>query len=228
MHRNSPIRAVAFDLDGTLFNTEDLYWDVGDALLSRRGKRVTRELLDQMMGRPSRVALQLMIDFHGLDATVADLQAETTAAFVGLLDTRLALNPGVLELLAALKRADLPRCIATSSGRGFVDDVLRRFDLASWFSFTLTAEDVTEGKPHPEIYLQAAERFGIAPEQMLVLEDSENGCRAAVAAGAFTVAVPGEHSREHDFSGVALIAEDLCDMRLYEALGLPAKRSGEC
>ena len=206
MQPATTIRAVAFDLDGTMFNTEALYWDVGEALLSRRGKRVTRELLDQMMGRPSRVALQLMIDHHQLDATVADLQAETAAAFVGMLDTRLELNPGLLELLTALEAANLPRCIATSSGRAFVDDVLRRFELQPKFGFVLTAEDVSEGKPHPEIYLRAAEKFGVAPQQMLVLEDSENGCRAAVAAGAFTVAVPGEHSRQHDFSGVAMVA----------------------
>jgi HAD superfamily hydrolase (TIGR01509 family) len=221
MEPNSRLRVVAFDLDGTIFNTEELYWEVGGLLLARRGKQVTRELLDQMMGRPSRVALQLMIDHHELDATVADLQAETTSAFTTLLDTRLSLNPGLLELLDALDAARMPRCIATSSSRAFLDDVLRRFDLASRFDFALTAEDVAEGKPHPEIYLQAARRLQVAPAEMLVLEDSENGCRAAVSAGAYTVAVPGEHSRQHNFAGVDLIAQGLADERIYAALGLP-------
>jgi HAD superfamily hydrolase (TIGR01509 family) len=217
---SQPLRAVVFDLDGTLLNTEELYWDVGSELLRRRGHQATRELIDQMMGRPSRVALQIMIDWHELDATVEQLQAETREIFVALLDTRLALMPGVLELLDAADAADLPCAIATSSSRAFLDDALRRLDLAARFTATYTADDVTEGKPHPEIYLKTAAGLALPPGQMLVLEDSSNGCRAAVDAGAFTVAVPGEHSRGHDFSGVAFVAEGLGDARIYRALGI--------
>lgn len=215
-----PIRAVCFDLDGTMFNTEDLYWDIGHALLSKRGKQVTRDLLDQMMGRPSRVALQIMIDWHQLQATVAELQAETREAFKTLLDERLEPSPGLMNLLSALEAARLPRAIATSSGRTYLDDVLGRFQLARRFAFALTGDDVVDGKPHPEIYLTAAEKLGIAPAQMLVLEDSANGCIAAVAAGAYTVAVPGDHSRNHDFAGVAFEATGLNDPRIYQALGI--------
>lgn len=215
-----PLKAVIFDLDGTLLNTEELYWDCGDTMLRRRGHQVTRELLDQMMGRPSRVALQIMIDWHQLDATVPELQAETTEIFATLLETRLALMPGVLELLDVLEAAGLPRAIATSSSRRFLDDVLVRLDMKSRFNPTFTADDVNEGKPHPEIYLKTAERLGLSPAQTLVLEDSANGCRAAVDAGAYTIAVPGEHSRQHNFTGVAFIADGLRDARIYQALGL--------
>jgi HAD superfamily hydrolase (TIGR01509 family) len=215
------LRAVVFDLDGTLLNTEELYWEVGGQILARRGHTVTRELLDQMMGRPSRIALQIMIDWHQLDATVAQLQAETKEIFTTLLDTRLALMPGVLPLLDAAEAAGLPRAIATSSSRAFLDDVLRRLELKSRFDPTFTADDVTEGKPHPEIYLRTAERLNVLPQEMLVLEDSAHGCRAAIDAGAFTVAVPGEHSQAHNFDGVAFIAQGLTDARIYDALGIP-------
>jgi HAD superfamily hydrolase (TIGR01509 family) len=213
-------RAVVFDLDGLMFNTEELYQDVGGELLRRRGKVFTPELLDAMMGRPNRVALQIMIDWHTLADTVDVLIAETETVFVGILDTRLELMPGLADLLAALGRVGIPKAIATSSPRRFVTNVLSRFELEPQFAFVLTSEDVVEGKPHPEIYLTAARRLGVEPRAMLVLEDSQNGCRAAAAAGAITCAVPGGHSRQQDFSCATLVADTLADPRIYELLGL--------
>ncbi len=119
-----------------------------------------------------------------------------------------------------LEAAEIPKAIGTSSGLRFVTNCLSRFTLRPRFEFVLTCEDVTDGKPHPEIYLLAAQRFGIAPAEMLVLEDSQNGCRAAVAAGTFAVAVPSGHSHQHDFSGAQLVAQTLEDPRIYAALGL--------
>lgn len=216
--------AVVFDLDGLMFNTEELYQDVGGELLRRRGHRFTGELLDAMMGRPNRVALQMMIDWHALDATVEQLADETEEIFAEILDTRLAPMPGVVDLLEALEQARLPKAIATSSGRRFVTNVLSRFDFEPRFHFVLTAEDVVDGKPHPEIYQRAAARFELPTARLLVLEDSQNGCRAAVAAGATVVAVPGGHSRTHRFDGVAFVAETLADPRIYDALGLCCER----
>ncbi len=219
MASSTPPGAVVFDLDGLMFNTEELYEDVGGEILRRRGKEFTQPLLDAMMGRPSPVALQIMIDWHSLDATPQELERESWEVFSGLLDERLAPMPGLMELLSALEAADAPKAIATSSSRKFVRDVLGRFDLEPRFRFILSAEDVTEGKPHPEIYLKAAATFGREPGDVLVLEDSENGCRAAAAAGTFVVAVPAGRSRGHDFSGARLVVDSLADPRLYEALG---------
>jgi HAD superfamily hydrolase (TIGR01509 family) len=220
MSLSTHLRTVVFDLDGLLFNTEDLYQDVGGELLRRRGKRFEADLLNAMMGRPPRVSLQIMIDWHGLDATVEQLAAETEDEFAAILDQRLALMPGAEQLLVALETAGIPKAIATSSGSRFVKNVLSRFNLEPRFQFILTCDDVKEGKPNPEIYLRAAQRFGVPAEQMLVLEDSQNGCRAAVASGAYAVAVPGGHSREHDFSGAVFLADTLADARIYAALGL--------
>jgi len=220
MPNRVPPKAVVFDLDGLMFNTEELYQDVGTELLRRRGKEFGPDLLHAIMGRPPRVSLQMMIDWHALDATVADLAAETETIFPAILDQRLEFMPGLAELLSALEAAAVPKAIATSSGPRFVRDVLSRFDLEPRFQFILTCDDIVEGKPHPEIYLKAAQRFGIAPAEMLVLEDSQTGCRAAVAAGAFAVAVPAGHSRQHDFSGASLEADTLADPRLYEILGI--------
>lgn len=203
-----------------MFNTEELYIDVGTEILRRRGKTFGKELLDKMMGRPSAVALQYMIDEHALEATVEELLAETDEIFPEILQTRLMPMPGLVELLAALEAHQVPKAIATSSRRLFVDRVLSPFGFHPRFSFILTSEDIVHGKPDPEIYLKAAQRHNVGPAEMLVLEDSQNGCRAAVAAGAIAVAVPGDHSRGHDFTGAALIAQTLADERLYELLGI--------
>ena len=99
-----PIRGVAFDLDGLLVNTEELYQHVGGELLARRGRTFEADLLDRMMGRPQPVSLQIMIDWHGLDDTIETLAAETHEIFAGLLDTRLEPMPGALPLVDALER----------------------------------------------------------------------------------------------------------------------------
>lgn len=222
MPRDIRLRAVVFDLDGLIFNTEELYQFVGEELLRRRDKTFPLELLDQTMGRPQRIALQLMIDWHQLDVSVEQLMIETAEVFATILGERLALMPGVSELLAALEAAGIPKAIATSSHREFVNDVLGRFQLTPRFQFVLTGDEITHGKPHPEIYQLAARRFSLSPPELMVLEDSRHGCAAAVAAGTFAVAVPSGRSHTHGFEGAALVADTLRDPRIYAALGLSA------
>jgi HAD superfamily hydrolase (TIGR01509 family) len=215
------LRAVTFDLDGLMVNTEELYDTVMHELCKRRQIVFTDELRVKMMGRPGHISMGHMIEHHTLSNDTAEaLLEESDVIFAVVLAERLELMPGLIELLDALDEASIPKGIATSSRRKYVDHVLERFQLAARFNFVISAENVTHGKPHPEIYLAAAHRHGVRPEEMLVLEDSQNGCAAAVAAGAFAVAVPGIHSRTHDFAGAKLIADSLCDERIYKALGL--------
>ncbi|MCR4414236.1 MAG: HAD family phosphatase [Thermoguttaceae bacterium] len=214
------LRAVVFDMDGLMFNTEDVYYRVGVELMRRRGRQYTKELSDAIMGRPPQACFETMIRWHGLDDDWQSLARESEELFLDFLDDTLAPMPGLLELLDALEAAGLPKAICTSSSRRLLEGILSRFSLEPRFRFTLTAEDIVHGKPHPEIYLKAAARFGIDPSEMLVLEDSQTGTRSAAAAGAFVVAVPGEHSQGHDFSAATLVASGLADPRLYAILGL--------
>lgn len=213
-------RAVLFDLDGLMFNTEDVYFRVGVELMRRRGCEYTRELSDAVMGRPPQDCFETMIRWHGLNDRWEALAAESEDLFIRLLDDGLAPMPGLMELLEALERAGIPKAICTSSSRRVVQAVLSRFQLEPRFQFTLTAENITRGKPHPEIYLKAASRLGLRPEQIVVLEDSQTGCQAAASAGMVVVAVPGEHSRNQDFRVARLVLSSLADPQLYELLGL--------
>lgn len=216
----SPFLAVVFDMDGLMFNTEDVYWEVGTELLARRGRVFDQELNAALMGRPPRACFEEMIRWHSLDETWEQLAAESEAIFLGRLDDRLAPMPGLVELLDALEAAGCAKAICTSSTRTVLAAVLARFQMEPRFQFTLTANEITRGKPDPEIYERAAERFGIEPSRMLVLEDSRTGCLSAARAGAYVVAVPGEHSRDQDFSVASLVIDSLADRRLFEVLGL--------
>lgn len=205
------ISAVAFDMDGLLINTEELYFDVFEELMQRRGQHYTHDLRRSMMGLPSPRAFDVLIERAQLKENAAELEQECDEIFSGVLPDRLAVMPGVLELLELIEQRGLPRCVATSSRRSFADDCLAAVGVLEQFDFIITAAEVARGKPHPDIYQEAARRMSVPPRNMLVLEDSQNGARAGVDASACTIAVPGDHSRDHDFSGVAYIANSLND-----------------
>jgi len=218
-HHSLPtIKAVVFDLDGLMVNTEDIFNEVGHEVLRRRGKVLTPELLSQMMGRRAPEAFQYLVDAHGLTESVEELLDESRVLFQALAVERLATMPGLLELLSHIEGLQLRKGVATSSGRTYLEEILGRFDLQPRFHVTLAAEDVTHGKPHPEIYLTAAERLEVSPGEMLVLEDSHAGTTAGVQANAIVVSVPTVHSRYQDFSHAWGIAERLDDPQILSLL----------
>lgn len=209
---NAPaIKAVVFDLDGLMFNTEDIYELAGQELLRRRGLELADEVRVQMMGRRAQESFEILVAMTGMQESPQALLAESDAIFDELLPEHVAPMPGLFELLDHIEAHLLPKGVATSSSRGYLAGLLERFELSHRFPVTLTAEDVTHGKPHPEIYLAAAEKLRVRPEQMLVFEDSATGTRAATAANAVVVSVPHRHSRHHDFSGAAHVADALDD-----------------
>lgn len=213
-----PIQAVAFDMDGLLINTEELYTQVGTTLLQRRGKVFTRELKNAMTGLPGPKAFAVMIEREQLTDSIEQLAGESYEIFGTILPTQLRLLPGVLELLESLEAKGRPKCVATSSTPSFSQRVLSQVGIYDRFDFVITASDVTHGKPFPDIYLAAASRMGVPSEQMMVLEDSHHGCRAGVDSGACTIAVPGPHSEDHDFTGAHYRARTLLDPGISQLL----------
>lgn len=214
------IRAVAFDMDGLLVNTEELYTQVGVSILQKRGKIFTRQLKNAMTGLPGPKAWAVMIEQEGLSDSIEQLSQESAEIFSRILPSQLRLLPGVHELLDLLDSEQRPKCVATSSSPEFAALVLGQVDVHHRFDFVITARDVVHGKPHPDIYEAAAGRMGVATSEMLVLEDSHHGCRAGVVSGACTVAVPGPHSDDHDFTGAHYRADTLCDPAIRQLLSM--------
>ena len=208
------IRGVALDMDGLLFDTEKMFWTVGDTILSRRGLRYSHALQQQMMGRVGVNAMQQMKSFHDLSDSAEDLLQESDELYQQQLSAGVDPMPGLQLWIDHLIQSGVPFGLATSSRRKFVDVIFQAIPWLESLSFVLTGDDVTNGKPDPEMYLKAAEKLSINASNMLVLEDSQNGCTAAVAAGAFTVAIPSEHTADQDFSNVNMIAKSLVDERL--------------
>jgi HAD superfamily hydrolase (TIGR01509 family) len=206
-------------MDGLLFDTERIYWQVGDLVLRRRGHRYSAALQARMMGRIGTAAAQEMIDFHALEDSAEDLLAEADELYGDLLPQLLRPMPGLAQWIEHLEKGSTPFALTTSSRRKWVDVIFSDLHWRDALAFVLTGDDVTNGKPHPEMYLTAAERFGVRPETMLVLEDSGNGCAAGIAAGAKVVAVPNEHTTDQDFAGAMFVAESLLDQRLWNLVG---------
>ena len=205
------IRAVVFDLDGLMFDTEALFYRVSSDALEARGKSFTPEMMQAMIGRRAVDAGHSLKTLAGIDEPAEVLLAEVRQRFFALVDAAVHPTPGLFVLLDHLARRTLPLAVATSSRRAYAERLLTQHGLLGRFQFVLAAEDVTRGKPDPEIYRMAAERFGVPASSVLVLEDSPAGLAAARGAGAFAAGVPHEHSPAHTLQDAGLIVSRLDD-----------------
>lgn len=215
---NKKLKAVAFDLDGLMFDTEDVYWKAADILLKRREYAYTQELCDAIMGRPPQACFELFKEHFNLSESWRELQKESEDIFLEVLNDGFSPMPGLFELLDWLEENDIPKGICTSSAERLVREVLGRHNLIERFLFLITAEGITKGKPDPEIYQKAADLFGIDPSEMMVLEDSIAGSKAAIAAGANAVAIRAEHNKNFDFSFVPTVLNSLASPEIREMI----------
>ena len=191
-----------------------MFEKAGTDLLARRGHVFDAAVRAVMIGKRADEAFPAMIAHLALTDTVDVLRAEAGGLFRGHLAGTLALMPGAAALLDAVRAAGLPACVCSSSGRDYLAEMCGTLGIADRFDFLLGAEDVTHGKPHPEIYEAAAAKLGVPVARLLVLEDSGTGCAAGVASGAVTVAVPNRHTAAMDFTGAAFVADGLGDRRI--------------
>lgn len=216
--KHSKIQAVAFDMDGLMFNSEDVYFETGTRLMREYGAEYTQELSLSLMGCAPRETFQKMIEWNLLNVGWEELQQKSNRIFLSIVRDTLRPMKGLMTLLDFLDENHIPKAVCTSSCREIVGEMLPIFDLERRFDFIITSDELTHGKPHPEIYLLAASRFGVRPESMMILEDSHNGCLAGANAGGFVVAVPGDHSRTQDFSMASCRAESLDDPQIFQIL----------
>jgi HAD superfamily hydrolase (TIGR01509 family) len=186
------IEAVVFDLDGVLLDSEQIWDEVREELARERGGRWHERAQRDMMGMSSTEWSRYMHDVVGLREPPEEINAEVVRRLERRYRDRLPLLPGAAEAVERLA-ARWPVGLASSSNRRVIDLVLEVSGLRRCFRATVSSEEVQRGKPAPDVFLEAARRLGIAPERTAVVEDSENGIRAARAAGMRVVAIPNVH-----------------------------------
>lgn len=185
------IKAVVFDMDGLLIDSESAYRDAMIHVAREKyGLDLPGAVFLRMVGLSAPAWQRVALEHFGADFPIDTYNAAVWAHAHEKHADGVALKPGVLELLDYLEVNALPRAVATSSGHPAVRHQLGGNKIYDRFHAIVAAGDYAKGKPAPDPFLTAAARMGVDPADCLALEDSHNGVRAAHAAGMMTVMVP--------------------------------------
>ena len=216
MFDNGQFRAIIFDMDGLLVDSEPV-WAIAEAgVLEARGKRYDPEVQKKLVGLGGNEFLPRMVALYDIDDTVDNLRADLLQRMAALIPEKVLPRPGAPELLAFLTRHEMPIAIASSSPLMIIDAMVANQGWDAIFDTRCSSDEVEKGKPAPDVYLLAAERLSTEPTHCLALEDSPNGARAAVAAGITCYAVPDpSHATPAAFEGIT----DQVFASLYAVLG---------
>ncbi|MFD2673943.1 HAD family hydrolase [Gulosibacter bifidus] len=211
-------KAVLWDMDGTIVDTEPHWIRSQHEFLTRRGLPPLSAAQEMRLVGASPTITAEVFHEQGAVGNAAEFAAEVTAEVVVSVRRSVDARPGALELLRDMHAAGIPLALVTNSSRTLVDAVVEGLGIEDVFATCVAAEDVTEGKPDPEPFVTAASRLGISAAQCLVIEDSRNGLRGALAAGCTALAVPHgvaidphpDYLRLDSLRGVTW--QDLCEL----------------
>ena len=184
------IRAVLFDMDGLMFDTERLGDEVWRTVAGKHGARMTAEDVSLLRGRNYESGRRAFLERFGAGYPYDEMAAEVWREMEARLERGVPLRPGLLVLLNALRARGCKMAVASSTESARVLHNLETAGVRDYFSTVVGGDQVTHSKPEPEIFLKAAAALDTPPAQCMVLEDSYNGVRAGAAAGCFTVMVP--------------------------------------
>jgi HAD superfamily hydrolase (TIGR01509 family) len=184
------VKAVIFDMDGLLVDTERVYFDALLKACVSVGHEMTEAFAHSMIGVPGQECVAMIEAHFGSAFPMDAFGAEYDRLVAARLAQGIPLRSGARELVTFLAGKAVPQAVASSSRRATVERYLGGVDLIGHFSVLVCREDVSKPKPDPEPFLEAARRLGVSPANCLVLEDSYHGVAAAHAAGAMPIMVP--------------------------------------
>ena len=202
-------RGMIFDMDGVLVDTEPICVDVTARYLSGLGVHVPKAELYSTVGIPTEVTLSRLKSKYGLSKSVDKLAGEERQVRENRFREMesVPIIAGVIELLDDLDKAGLPCAVASSSSAEMISLILSKTGLGGYFMEIVSGEDVSNGKPAPDIFLEAARRLGLEPASCVVIEDSPHGIKGAKAAGMGTVGLKNPNSGNQDLSSADLVVD---------------------
>jgi HAD superfamily hydrolase (TIGR01509 family) len=202
-------RAVVFDMDGVLVDSEPAFYDAVNRVLAEEGRHIDFEQYKQLIGSSVEDTWRGVIRLLYLRGDLHDYLRRYGAVLLDCLRQPQPPLPGVFELLDELDRRGVPYALATSSWGTWADAILEGAGLAGRFRVRVTGDEVTHEKPAPDLYLVAAQRLGLPPERCVAVEDTAAGIAAAKAAGMFAIQVRAASTAFPPLDEADLVIDDL-------------------
>jgi HAD superfamily hydrolase (TIGR01509 family) len=202
------MKAIIFDMDGLMIDTEKLYFEVEKEIASEFNKTVPQELMRSLMGMSPKEAARIFIDNLKINMTIDEFLEIRGSKMEYKYKNQLEPMKGLFEIIDEFyPKLDL--AIATGSPKRFLDIVVDKLKIRNYFKVLQASDEIKNGKPDPEIYIETINKLKLKPEECFVLEDSSNGARAGKLAGCYTIAVKNVYSYNEDFGFTDYVADDL-------------------
>jgi beta-phosphoglucomutase len=208
------IKAVIFDMDGVIVDSEPLHYEAHNKLLASYGHSLGSDEIKKYAGLPSRVLYAQLKEKLNLPYDVDTLVMKKRELFLLLAAEKVALMPHAGELISFLKASGFKVAIASSGYRNQIHLMLNKFGLLNKFETIVAIDDVKNAKPHPETYLEALRRLGLKTSECIAIEDSDKGIASAKGAGIRVIAVPNKYTEHQDLSMADLRVSSLKDIIL--------------
>lgn len=211
------MKAVVFDMDGVLFDTEKLCFDCWCQVAKEQGILDMETVFPRCIGRNNTDVREILFDFYGADFAYDTFCAEASVYFKRYItDNGMPMKPGVVELLDYLKKDGYTIGLASSTRYASVVNHLEQAGIREYFTEIVGGDMVEHSKPEPDIYLIACEKLGADPKETYAIEDSFNGIRSAYRAGMKPVMVPDMLAPDEEMKKLSIvICEDLTKLRTY-------------
>lgn len=208
------VKAVIFDMDGVVVNTEPIGYRANQELYKSLNIEVPDEVYSTFIGNSDKNIVQKLKDLYELDLTHQELLDEKYRYYFNAFDNTsdLELLPGVKDLIIDLHTNGMKLLLASSASKRKIEAVFTRFGLHDYFDAKISGEDFEYSKPNPAIFNEAVAQSGFAKEECIVIEDSTNGIKAAKAAGIYCIGYKGEHSMGQDTSQADMVIADFKEL----------------
>jgi beta-phosphoglucomutase family hydrolase len=203
------IKAVIFDMDGVISDTEHLHVQAGNQSLKAFNITISKEEADSYSGMPDRSLFRLIAEKHGLNTNIDEIIKKKDNILIELIVKHLKAVDGSIELIKRVKDNKLKLAVASSTRDETIDLILRKLDVKSFFDVIFSGNRLDKPKPYPDVFLLTAKKLDIKPEECLVIEDTKNGVQAAKSAGMKCIGLRNKNSGNQDLSAADLIVDDL-------------------